>query len=43
MSCLPGEIWTEDIIALINDSEKNGFSGSKTISCLREYDFTKNR
>jgi rSAM/selenodomain-associated transferase 1 len=33
----------EDIIALINDSEKNGFSGSKTISCLREYGFTKHR
>jgi len=31
----------EDIIALINDSGKTGFAGSKTISCLQNYGFTK--
>ncbi|MCX5830173.1 MAG: TIGR04282 family arsenosugar biosynthesis glycosyltransferase [Deltaproteobacteria bacterium] len=31
----------EDVVALINDSEKTGFSGSKTIACLRDYGFTK--
>ncbi|MEI7636979.1 MAG: TIGR04282 family arsenosugar biosynthesis glycosyltransferase [Syntrophus sp. (in: bacteria)] len=31
----------EDIIALIKDSDKTGFAGSKTISCLHDYGFTK--
>jgi hypothetical protein len=31
----------EDVVALINDSEKTGFAGSKTIACLRDYGFTK--
>lgn len=33
----------EDVVALINDSAKTGFSGSKTISCLREYGFIEYR
>jgi hypothetical protein len=31
----------EDVVALINDSEKTGFAGSKTISCLQDFGFTK--
>jgi len=31
----------EDIVALINDSEKTGFAGSKTIACLRDHGFTE--
>lgn len=31
----------EDVVALINDSEKTGFAGSKTISCLQDHGFTK--
>lgn len=32
-----------DIAALINESEKSGFAGSKTMFCLRDYGFGKER
>lgn len=32
-----------DVVALINESEKNGFAGSKTIMCLRDYGFGKEK
>lgn len=31
----------EDVFFLINDSEKTGFAGSKTISCLQDHGLTK--
>jgi uncharacterized protein len=31
----------EDVVALIHESEKTGFAGSKTISCLQDHGFAK--
>jgi hypothetical protein len=30
----------EDVAALINDCERNGFARSHTMACLRDYGFT---